>query len=93
MNDWVKPLNPDLLLLGSMSKERAKYILNNKVKINKIPYSFKYSFRHEFVGPNSPIYEDGINEVEDAYIKMVWSLMSDDKSYHDAVVKISLGEA
>lgn len=84
---WVKALNPIYLTLGSMTKERAQYVLKHVGKFGEL----KYSFRHEFLGPHSPTYSDGINEVEDAFVKMTWALMDSTKSYYDAVVKISEG--
>ena len=70
-----------------MTKERAQYILAfmKMIGIGAEP-PFAYSpapFKHSFIRA------DGITQQEDSFIRMVWAMMSQDKSYYDALVQIA----
>ncbi len=70
-----------------MTKARAVYLLSIRTDL----IGFRFAFKHEFCGDNQQFYIDGITVSEDAYIKMIWSLMNRNTSYYDAVVKIAEG--
>lgn len=86
MSNWYVVLRPELIPVASMTKERARYVLERSLF-----GALRYSFRHEFLEKYTPTHVDGITEREDAYIKLIWSLMDDTKSYRDAVCEISKG--
>lgn len=68
-----------------MTKERALF-LKSKETIQGLPFSFDHEFNK-----GKDIFEYGITPEEDEYIKLVWSMMSDDSSYYDALCAIAEG--
>lgn len=69
-----------------MTPQRAHEVLNTPTDYWFLPFAFE----HEFSNARKPT-PNGITKDEDVYIKMIWSLMSDDKSYYDALVQIAEG--
>lgn len=93
IGNWYKEANPKLMLHAHMSKERAQFVLNNcHVLKDGSKVGFKYAFQHEWVRDHSPLYPEGITELEDCYIKMVWNLVGNRASYYDVVKMIAKGE-
>lgn len=74
-----------------MTKERAQHILKTRTECQ----GFRYAFMNPFMNPKyaslTEIKLDGITELEDRYIRDVWSLMGVDKSYFNAVEEIAKG--
>lgn len=70
-----------------MTSERARYILETRSDL----HGCRFAFPHEFVREGTALHEDGITREEDEYIKQIWMLMGQDKSYYDAVCAIAKG--
>lgn len=67
-----------------MTRERAKFLIDNYIYCEGLPFAERIG---EF--KNSPIRDFGITLEEDRFIRMVWSMMSKDKSYYDALAQIA----
>lgn len=67
---------------NTISVERAKFLLKNK------SYgSLKFAFLR--ISLSDMLYDDGITEKEDLYIKGIWELMPDNTCYNDALARIA----
>lgn len=51
-----------------MTKERARYILDNKV----IGGDFRYAFKRDYELNGGIVHDDGITKAEDEYIRELW---------------------
>lgn len=71
-----------------MTKERAKYILDNSL----FGGSLKYAFSGKYGAGESTTYEDGITQEESKFIRDVWDQMDGSSSFNSALCKISRGE-
>ena len=68
-----------------MTQDRARYILSLATGIGaELPFAYAPA---PFKG--SHIREDGLTLAEDGFIRMVWSMMGQDKSYYDALLQIA----
>ena len=72
-----------------MTKSRAQYIL----KHTRMGGDYRYAFRKACDMPTARIFEDGITEAEDRYIKAVWDTMEGWTCYAMALSRIARGEA
>lgn len=71
-----------------MTQDRAQYIIKHYIPC----VGLRFRFHNEFTGKDArQICEDGITEQEHWQIHLVWSLMSSNKSYYDAVKAIAEG--
>ena len=70
-----------------MTKERARYILENKLIGGLLRFSFAR------LPGGGPIHADGITRAEDAAIRRVWQTMPGSASYYSAVCEIANGRA
>lgn len=67
-----------------MTQERARFLFDNYVMCEGLAFSYSPApFK------NSPIRDWGITLSEDGFIRMVWSMMGQDKSYYDALAQIA----
>lgn len=68
-----------------MTALRAKYVLDNSIKIAGNFGGFYYAFDSHLMR------EDGITREENEFIMMMLEMMDGSKSYYDAVVAIAGG--
>jgi hypothetical protein len=65
---------------------RAWYLIANTWDHGFLRFSFACEMNQA-----RPIVNDGITKEEDEFIRTIWSLMSEDKSYYDAILAIAGG--
>jgi hypothetical protein len=70
----------------TISPQRARYILENKL----IGGDLRFSFARQ---PSGPIHADGITRAEDAAVRRVWQTMPGSACYYSAVCEIANGRA
>lgn len=71
-----------------MTKERAEFILSNRLRGGDFPMAFVEAYR----GPWAQVYEYGITKAEDRYVRQVWSTQPGSTTYYDALARIARGE-